>query len=253
MPNIGYKKCANNRIVELEPLGRNNEGRADIVDPKYAKMRCERARVLTIYDADTKEEFDEAVTTITYRKGTIVYPDSYDPDMNHISGNGIHYYKTFEPAYMHALKLTNYTGIYTIWYDNGKHFHTWEFVNGKCNDEKEYLYESYYDNGNTEEQAMYKHGRLNGLGRAWYKNGNIKIECNMKNDILDGFHKEWREDGTLELQTEYKDGNIISQYSPDECVNYIQPVVYTPQYYTPQYYIPQYYTPPYYYLQPYCF
>lgn len=155
IPNLGYKKCANNRIVELEPLGRNNEGRAGIVDSTYASMRCESARVIKIYDATTLKEVDEANSihdiSITYRKGQVVYPDSYDPDVDKVDTHGIHYFKGFEPADMFNLIKDKYTGEYRCWYPNGRLAEDSQYTDGRKYDDSI----KYYSNGQLWTKCTY--------------------------------------------------------------------------------------------------
>jgi hypothetical protein len=176
--SIGYKKCANNRIVVLEPLGRNNEGRNDIVDANFAKMRCEYARVIKIYDMITKEEFESATSAceghnkITYERGKIVCSDKYDSNLNDVCGSGIHYFKTEEPAYMYDFDQfdskfdSKFTGILKAWYNNGLYMTTYNFKNGE----------------------------KDGEHKIWHTNGKLSFIGNYINGKLNS-HQEWTSDG----------------------------------------------------------
>lgn len=94
---FGYKKCFNERMVQL-------------LIPKDAKRcsattnacRCDKAKVVAITDLDKKESFKEAMSYVDqnfiYRLGETVYADSYNDDRWHDSSHGIHFWMTFEEA-----------------------------------------------------------------------------------------------------------------------------------------------------------
>ena len=66
MPQTVYKKGANDTIIVLEiPVdGKTNEDRTGIVDPLYAKYRCDKAQVVRIYNQKTGEEQQETMNVI---------------------------------------------------------------------------------------------------------------------------------------------------------------------------------------------
>lgn len=94
---IGYKKCVNDRLVQL-------------LIPADAKRssstmnccRCNKAKVLTIKSFDGKESFDEAWSLVdenfVYRKGEWVYVDDFNDDRWWDSTTGIHFWMTREEA-----------------------------------------------------------------------------------------------------------------------------------------------------------
>ncbi|MDD6919753.1 MAG: pentapeptide repeat-containing protein [Eubacteriales bacterium] len=94
---IGYKKCMNDRLVQL-------------LIPADAKRtsstmnccRCNKAKVLTIKSFDGKESFDEAWSLVdenfVYRKGEWVYVDNFKDDRWWDSTTGIHFWMTREEA-----------------------------------------------------------------------------------------------------------------------------------------------------------
>lgn len=127
--NIGYKSCyvfshgGRTRlvIVKLEILGKNNESRNIIKKGflsnkkrenfEYSKYRCEKARVLDIYDPFSGKKYTQANSeydpTFTYDLGKIVVPKADSRRFSHqfsfviddiICGPGIHYFKTIEAA-----------------------------------------------------------------------------------------------------------------------------------------------------------
>lgn len=96
-PFLGYKKCFNNRLVQL-------------LIPEDAKRtsatmnscRCSKAKVLTIKSFDYQEEFDEAWSLVdenfVYRKGEWVEVPDFNEDRWQDSTTGIHFWLTREEA-----------------------------------------------------------------------------------------------------------------------------------------------------------
>lgn len=94
---LGYKKCFNNRLVQL-------------LIPEDAKRtsatmnscRCSRAKVLTIKSFDYSEEFEEAWSLVdenfVYRKGDWVEVKDFNEDRWQDSTRGIHFWMTREEA-----------------------------------------------------------------------------------------------------------------------------------------------------------
>ena len=229
--HIGYKKCQDNRIVKLEILGSNNEGRLNIVNAKFAKMRCSEAMVLDIYDMfDTGIKYDEARglrdKSFSYKVGEIVKPDRWDDDINDICSNGIHYFLSNVPAFYWdytpengdckewcsngelCVKCTykdgKYDGSYQKWHSNGK-------IHIKCT-YKENKYDGHYEkwdeNGLPSKKCTYKEGHFDGLFQLWYSNGQLCTECTYENNKKNGLHREWSSSGQLRRQCVYKDDEI---------------------------------------------
>lgn len=94
---FGYKKCFNNRLVQL-------------LIPKDAKRcssttnacRCDKARVVAITDLDGSGFYSEAISFVdenfVYRLGEMVYADSYHEDRWIDSSHGIHFWISVEEA-----------------------------------------------------------------------------------------------------------------------------------------------------------
>jgi hypothetical protein len=94
---LGYKKCVNDRIVQL-------------LIPADAKRtsstmrccRCDKAKVLTIKSLDYQQEFDEAWSLVdenfVYRKGQWVEAGNFNPDRWFDSTGGIHFWIYREEA-----------------------------------------------------------------------------------------------------------------------------------------------------------
>lgn len=94
---LGYKKCFNNRLVQLLiPAD------AKRTSATMNSCRCSKAKVLTIKSFDYKEEFDEAWSLVdenfVYRKGQWVEVPDFNEDRWMDSTTGIHFWLTREEA-----------------------------------------------------------------------------------------------------------------------------------------------------------
>lgn len=94
---LGYKKCFNNRLVQLLiPAD------AKRTSATMNSCRCSKAKVLTIKSFDYKEEFDEAWSLVdenfVYRKGQWVEVSDFNEDRWQDSTTGIHFWLTREEA-----------------------------------------------------------------------------------------------------------------------------------------------------------
>lgn len=96
-PFIGYKKCCNDRIVELLiPAD------AKRTSATRNSCRCSKAKVMVIKSIDNSEYFDEAWSLVkegfVYRKGGWVEVLDFDEDRWNDSTTGIHFWMTREEA-----------------------------------------------------------------------------------------------------------------------------------------------------------
>lgn len=90
---LGYKKCFNNRLVQLLiPAD------AKRTSATMTSCRCSKAKVLTIKSFDYQEEFEEAWSLVdenfVYRKGQWVEVPDFDEDRWNDSTTGIHFWLT---------------------------------------------------------------------------------------------------------------------------------------------------------------
>lgn len=94
---LGYKKCFNNRLVQL--LIPADAKRTSATLPS---CRCSKAKVLTIKSFDFKEEYDEAWSLVDedfiYKKGEWVEVKDFNEDRWQDSTTGIHFWLTREEA-----------------------------------------------------------------------------------------------------------------------------------------------------------
>lgn len=96
-PFIGYKKCCDNRIVELLiPAD------AKRTSATRNSCRCSKAKVLVIKSFDCSQYYQEAWSTVdenfVYRTGEWVEVSDFDEDRWNDSTTGIHFWMTREDA-----------------------------------------------------------------------------------------------------------------------------------------------------------
>ena len=94
---LGYKKCFNNRLVQLLIPADAKRTSATL-----NSCRCSKAKVLTIKSFDYNEEFEEAWSLVdenfVYRKGQWVEVLDFNEDRWQDSTTGIHFWMTREEA-----------------------------------------------------------------------------------------------------------------------------------------------------------
>jgi hypothetical protein len=117
-----FKKCWSNEnghecIVTLKKPTTDfisNESRTSVVNRNLAKFRCNGLLVVTIFDL----VFQQTVTSIThktdilfgrpvftdYEVGKLVKPDLFNPNLDTICTNGIHYFLSLETAMSYDLE-----------------------------------------------------------------------------------------------------------------------------------------------------
>lgn len=94
---LGYKKCFGYRIVQL--LIPENAQRTSATGNS---CRCNLAKVLTIKDMYTNQDYDEAISYVDpdfiYRRGAWVYAKNFNPNRWADSTGGIHFWLTRKEA-----------------------------------------------------------------------------------------------------------------------------------------------------------
>jgi len=202
MTQTVYKKGANDTIIVLEiPAdAKTNEDRTGIVDPLYANYRCDKAKVVRIYNQKTGEEQQETMNVISsqgtqkYEVGKMITVE-YDENKTNVCSKGIHYFKTEDQAKMFNLEPKTYTGPYQEWYDNGQMYIKCNNVNGYP--EGEYLL--WHENGQLKLKSNYVKGKREGEYCEWYDNGQLCLKCNYVNGNLEGEDCEWHSNGQMAL------------------------------------------------------
>lgn len=137
---IVFKSCGLEWIVVLEKLPDTltNEKRTRVYDHNHSTFRGNKFKVVNIIN---KFNFQQIKTiqntyftanTSTYKIGEITFADMYDPNIENISSNGIHYFLTIDTAYYFELdEHLTYTGEYMNWYPDGHLRCARRYLNGK--------------------------------------------------------------------------------------------------------------------------
>lgn len=66
------------------------------------------------------------------------------------------------------------------------------------------LYVRWFDNGNKEYEATYRHGKLHGTERAWHRNGKLWSQNHYEDGLRHGTFLAWDEEGRKRKQEEYR-------------------------------------------------
>lgn len=189
-----FKKCkdiyGNVYIVVLckTQQTKDNEKRSGVVNLWTAKFRADSLIPVLFINFETlntdcdqiKHSFFKPSTDFNfnlnlnlveiptvYKKGYIVKPDHYDENINNICTNGIHYFKSLEPAYYYNINTDDryYTGYCVGYYASGMIKETAWYLGGKYNG----FYVSYHESGNVKASGSYTSGMKNSI---WIENYN---------------------------------------------------------------------------------
>lgn len=169
-----------------------NESRSNSVDPKHAKFRATKFKVLLIINKETGGTIDsinavftrynnDCKTITTYTVGQFVLPDAFDCFANEVCTYGIHFFNEFDTAFFYDDYLPyDFTGTWTKHYDDGREERVVEFKNGKKNGLCKMI------SGDRCDQYNYEDDRRNGQAveedPRWKRSGNF--DCDFK-------HGEW--------------------------------------------------------------
>lgn len=241
-PKYVYKLCMNRWFVVLEktPKTKTNEARLNIYDPACAMFRASVLNVVAIIDIHSLDcTVNKAINELkcyktdkkwstAYEVGSIVEPDSYDPNINNICTSGIHYFKTPEPAYYYVKYIptlidnrkgyyvdpdsmwNHYTGPWKNWYSSGQLHYVRSFVDGKVTGTYTEWHPHRKEHGQEERkyrEISYVENTIHGQFMGWHENGQIKYE----REYVDGkmvSGKTWNESGEQILEPKKLRTNI---------------------------------------------
>jgi len=208
---LRYKACKDS-IVTLELLEDTitNEKRGNVINDKYAKFRCDRARVIDIVNVETGKNIKKDISihdaSFEYRVGKVATTD-FDEDLDQVCAYGIHYFKTEGAALswfycQHDKKFPD--GEWTTYHENGQKRCDGTFANGSTDGKVIW----WHFNGQKRSEKTYKDGKLDGKCTEWRDNGDKESEGTCKNDFLDGKLTYWFPDGHKKSEETYKDGEL---------------------------------------------
>lgn len=211
-PEYVYKSCSGYLVI-LEKLEDTltNEARTGVVDPKCAKFRADKLKVVCIIDTtnlDNRPEkimhvYKELDKSLAYIVGHIVYPDYFNHNINVICSTGIHYFKSLEPAFFYNKWNTcMYTGLWKHWHDNGQLETICNYVDGKLQG----LYKAWNMDGKMRTRYNYVDGKMDGQHETWYEDGQMMRHCNIVNEKLHGLFEAWYDNGQMLERSNHVNG-----------------------------------------------
>ncbi len=185
---LRYKACRNSIVtLVLSEASKTNEKRDDVINDRYAKFRCNEAKVISITNVETGEMMENDISihdaSFEYRVGKIIATD-FDEDLDEVYAEGIHYFKSKEAAlswfYIQNCKIPD--GEWRMWHENGRKHSEGTYKNGERDGKWMFLYE----NGYKKLGGTFKDGEKDGEWIGWCRNGNKKSKGTYKNGLRDG-------------------------------------------------------------------
>lgn len=228
-------KSAGNYIVtlKLDSSCKTNENRKNIIDPMYAKYKCDKAYVDDIRHKNTNKQIDciksDYDRNFSYIRGEISTVENYDNSK--VCSNGIHYYLSYGAAFCYKFNdkicSCNDANI-TICLSSDKHesWHDANIVMLPCsphpprvikinaiyNCDNNYLNQKdgprklWHDNGQLYKKCNYVNGKINGLYESWYENRQQYIMCDVVDGKLNGSYESWYKNGQMYVKCDNVDG-----------------------------------------------
>ena len=235
---LRYKACRNSIII-LELLNDTitNEKRKDVINDKYAKFRCNKAKVIDITNVKTSELMKKDLSIFddlfVYSFGEII-ETVFNTNINEVCTDGIRYFKTKEAAlsWFYIQDDKNFPdGKWTQWNENGQKHCEGTYKNGKhdgkwtgLHENGQKFYECAYKNGKhdgkciywygneknqKESEVTYKEGTLEGKCTCWWYDADKRSEGSYKNGKKEGKWTEWWVNGQIKSEETYKDGLVV--------------------------------------------
>lgn len=248
----GYSKLSDDRIAELDILGKIVSVSSKVKYPKYARYLTSKARVRKIYSMHTLQksmnvrysienennvnnnEFDEGKSLsnskICLRVGQVIELEN-ESDLS-TKLKGISYHTNEEAAFWYELKINDinahfissilgydgriikFTGKHLIYYDDGQLKQICHIRDSKLSGELI----TWYPNGQIfSEENCYKN-KASGYFKLFYQNGQLKEKFFCINGQLHGLHEEWYKNGNIKSKTYYNEDkrcDIEMSWYPD--------------------------------------
>ena len=210
---LRYKACRNS-IVTLELLEDtiNNEKRDGVVDKKYAKFRCNTAKVVNIRNIKTGEKINSDISifdgNFVYNLGNVIMVTYFNENLNEVCARGIHYFKTKGAAlsWFYTQKNQNFhDGKWIKYHENGRKRLEETYKDGN----RDGKVIGYFVDGEKNFEGMFKNGNRDGKWIYWWPNGQKHSEGTWKDGKLDGKWIDWDMNGEKETEEIYKDGKLV--------------------------------------------
>jgi hypothetical protein len=210
-----FKSCQREWIVVMERTEntKTNEARKGLIDSDYAKYRGSEFKVLNIinkYDVTKKvEEINSShrYNPITYRIGEIVKSNFYDENIQEVCSTGIHFFLTFERAYMYendSERIHIFDGAYKLWEDDGRLIGLRFYKDRKLHGQ----YRVWNADGTLQITGTYNNGKLDGAYTEYYASGAKKFTSTYSNGIKQGQEFHWDKHGVVYKCTNFTAGKV---------------------------------------------
>ena len=99
---------------------------------------------------------------------------------------------------------TGFTGVATVYYENGQLDTKATYKDGKLNG----IYEEYYEDGQLSWKQTYKDEKPNGLNESYYENGQLHYKSTYKDGKRHGLSEDYTENGQVYPMC-YKNGEKV--------------------------------------------
>ena len=196
--------------LEIDPNESNTNLSRKVDVPTTAKYRCRRAFVKSIEHKTTGGPIESIESNYSdkfrYTVGLWVEEPGYDHNIQEVCTQGIHFFKSREPALHWGWHPEN--GPCKTWYENGR----LESEVVYKNDNPEGPYREWYENGQLALESIYREGKFDGPRKRWYPTGRLWIESTFKGGKLEGPFKRWHENGQLSLECRYRENKLDGTY-----------------------------------------
>jgi antitoxin component YwqK of YwqJK toxin-antitoxin module len=184
-------------LITLKPLGRNNLDRT-VVDSRYARYRCERAKIIHIQNKYTGENIKRThgwhPWKIIYKVGEIsgAITDSW-PRI------GMNFYLSRDPIFL-INRPEN--GVFYKWHLKGslsmECYYKDNKLHGRCLE--------WWVDGTRKRVRYYESDLLQGPYKIWYIDGQQAYDCNYSKNRQHGKCIIWHENGQIAFDGNFERG-----------------------------------------------
>ncbi len=236
---LAYKSARNGRrrvvvTLEIPEDATTNLNRSNIAVKQTAKHRTNKAKVIKIEDNNgrtytTAESFHFSTKRLIYNVGAIVEEPAFDPDLEKVCAEGIHFFLDYNRAVKYGLNFAN--GLNQVWYENGQLWYESNTLDNKTEglfrqwgpsgekecevmfvlNKKEGLYQEWHPSGQRVIERFYRANKLHGPYRAWYSSGQLQCEGYYKNGKKHGIFTEYQKNGEIFTTYTYANGERVMQ------------------------------------------
>lgn len=211
--NFTGSNCKREWLVVLEKLyyTRTNEKRSNVVDASCAKFRADVLQVVEIINVnDPKITTNKILNTydyviVKYEVGESVVANKYDDDVDNICSGGIHYFKSFLPAYYFRDVPEKYIGDWIFYFDSGQKYMTCKYKNGTIS----MACDAWYENGKKYIEIKVLDStdpHFKSTYMEWYDNGKNKMQGEFFDEMKSGHWISWHDNGNKFSEGDYVEG-----------------------------------------------